>query len=232
MKFLTVAAFATIAQLASAHTTVGWVFVNGKEQGRGDVVPGGYIRKPNNNDPVKDVKSGDITCNTSKGPNTKNVNVKAGDEVTVEWFHDNRGDDIIADSHKGPVQVYIAPAQTNGKGNVWVKIASDAYSNGVWATDKLIKNKGKHSFKVPNVAGGDYIVRAEIIALHEGNRVGGAQFYPSCIQFKVAGGSGKLPAGIALPGAYSQNDPGILYDVYQQPLKPYTAPGGPVLIKG
>jgi hypothetical protein len=38
----------------------------------------------------------------------------------------------------------------------------------------------------------------------------------------------KLPDGISFPGAYSPNDPGILFNVYDKPMKKYTAPGGPV----
>jgi hypothetical protein len=37
-----------------------------------------------------------------------------------------------------------------------------------------------------------------------------------------------LPNGISFPGAYSANDPGILFNVYDKPMKKYTPPGGPV----
>ena len=67
--------------------------------------------------------------------------------------------------------MYIAPAATEGKGNVWVKAASEGYSNGVWATDKLIDNGGKHS-TMPKVAQGNYLIRPEIVALHEGREEG------------------------------------------------------------
>jgi hypothetical protein len=50
---------------------------------------------------VKDVKSQDMTCNKNKGPNSKTVTAKGGDKVTVTWAHNTRGDEVIADSHKG-----------------------------------------------------------------------------------------------------------------------------------
>lgn len=47
-----------------------------------------------------------------------------------------------------------------------------------WCTDKLIKNKGVLDVVVPAaLKAGDYIMRSEINALHNGNAPGGAQFY-------------------------------------------------------
>src|ERR1700760_1362915 len=91
-----------------------------------------------------------------------------------------------------PVQVFLAENKGNLKGPVWTKVASDGFSNGQWATDKLIRNKGKHSFTFPHVPTGEYIIRPEIVALHEGNRQGGAQLYMACIQVKVTSGSGAV----------------------------------------
>jgi cellulase len=69
---------------------------------------------------------------------------------------------------KGPIVAYLAPAASNGKGNVWVKIAEENFSNGQWPVDRLKANGGKHDVKIPvNLAAGDYIFRTEILALHE-----------------------------------------------------------------
>jgi cellulase len=133
-----------------------------------------------------------MTCNRNQGPNSKTVSAKGGDKITVTWAHNTRGDEVIADSHKGPVQVYIAPGSSNGKGNVWVKIASEGYEGGRWATDKLRANKGQHSFTLPQLAPGDYLVRPEIIALHEGSRPGGTQLYMACVQIKLSGTGTKV----------------------------------------
>jgi hypothetical protein len=85
------------------------------------------------------------------------------------------------------VQAYIAPTRSGGRGNVWVKIQSDGFSGGTWGVDRIRRNGGKQSVTFPRVAAGEYLVRPEILALHEGNRVGGAQFYMACIQFKTSG---------------------------------------------
>ena len=132
------------AQLAAAHTFVYSITVNGKDLGRSvasksgsDVGSSDYIRSIKNNDPVKDVKSSAMTCNTPGAPAPSWAPVPSGAKVTIQWVHDKlgNGDDTIAGSHKGPVQVYIAPAESNGKGNVWVKIASMGNQGG-WATDR------------------------------------------------------------------------------------------------
>lgn len=64
--------------------------------------------------------------------------------------------------------MYIADAKTNGAGGVWTKLYESGLENGVWAVQTLIQNKGKVSFTLPSsIAPGNYLLRAEIIALHE-----------------------------------------------------------------
>lgn len=65
-----------------------------------------------------------------------------------------------------------------------------------------------------------YLIRAELIGLHEGdvsykaNPVRGAQFYPDCVQIEVTGdGTVELPEGVSFPGAYSYEDPGVVHNV-------------------
>ena len=88
-----------------------------------------------------------------------------------------------------------------------------------------------------------YLVRIEHIALHQAMNQGGAQFYISCAQINVTGGSGsKTPATVSFPGAYSGTDPGrsscpqwcpsksdspigVKVNIYQT-LANYTIPGG------
>ena len=90
--------------------------------------------------------------------------------------------------------VYIAPTASNGAGPVWVKLAQAGFDAGTWAVQTLIANKGLHSFTLPSaLAPGDYLIRPEIIALHEAdasyatNPARGAQFYMECIQLTVTG---------------------------------------------
>ena len=70
------------------------------------------------------------------------------------------------------------------------------------------------SATVPNnLAPGNYLIRHEIIALHLAEKVGGAEFYPSCTQVKVGGSGNGTPKSselVSFPGGYSDTDPGIV----------------------
>jgi hypothetical protein len=86
------------------------------------------------------------------------------------------------------------------------------------------------SISLPNqVAPGDYLVRHELIALQLAETLGGAEFYPSCTQIRVGGSQTGTPnQTVSFPGAYNDNDPGILYPYAYSPGPPYVFPGGPV----
>ncbi|KAG8703036.1 hypothetical protein FRC12_019248 [Ceratobasidium sp. 428] len=228
MKFSVLAVSLLSAAFVSAHTTVYGVWLNGVFQGDGR---NNYIRSPPNNNPVKDINSSAMACNVNNRGVGRYLSVKSGDSLTFEWYHNGRNDDIIDKSHKGPVQVYIAPASSNGNGNVWVKIFSDKGSGSTWGVDKLISSHGQHSVRIPNIAAGQYLLRAEIIALHEANvsyqsnSARGAQHYMSCVQIAVTSSGSALPSGVAFPGAYTYSTPGIVYDIYTRNADGYTAPG-------
>ncbi|KXN88969.1 putative endo-beta-1,4-glucanase D, partial [Leucoagaricus sp. SymC.cos] len=127
------------------------------------------------------------------------------------------GSNAISAGHKGPVQVYVAKAPStaasfNGQGAVWTKIYSS----------------GKHSVMIPSsLPAGEYLLRAEIIALHVASSYPGAQFYIGCAQVKITGGGSASPPKISIPGTYKPTDPGITINIYNNPQS-YTAPGGSV----
>lgn len=120
--------------------------------------------------------------------------------------------------------VYIAPAESNGEGDVWVKLYEDGLTDGKWAVDKFITDKGKVTITLPDLAAGEYLIRPEIIALHEASSEGAAQFYNGCGQIKVTGGSASLPAGVDMTKAYSATDPGVLFNIYSGATS-YPIPG-------
>lgn len=89
----------------------------------------------------------------------------------------------------------------------------------------LNDNCGHYTFKIPtDIAPGNYLLRAETIALHVASGVNGAQFYMSCYQINVSGSGTATPDTVSLPGAYNAEDPGILINIYTQ-LNTYTIPG-------
>jgi cellulase len=173
---------------------------------------------------VKDLTSPDLVCNVNGGTAVSNfVSATAGDTLTFEWYHDTRGDDIIDSSHQGPIITYIAPfTTTNGASPVWTKIAEEGYDGASWAVAKLIANKGKKDFTLPStLAPGKYLIRQEIIALHEAdttfnvNSARGAQFYPSCVQVDVTGSGSAVPdQKFDFNTGYSYTDAGIHFNLY------------------
>ncbi|KAL4254459.1 Endo-beta-1,4-glucanase D [Abortiporus biennis] len=116
-------------------------------------------------------------------------------------------------------------------GTPWFKIQQESYSNGIWASDALANNNHSYTVNIPSsIAPGECLLRHEILALHGATNIGGAQFYPVCVQLTVTGGGSKTPSGLAFPGAYSPTDPGIHFNPYQGDAadQAYVAPGGPV----
>jgi hypothetical protein len=58
------------------------------------------------------------------------------------------------------------------------KIQSTGYAGGTWGTDIVIKNAGKQVIRIPDcIENGQYLLRAEMIALHGARSSAGAQFY-------------------------------------------------------
>ncbi|KAH7412262.1 endoglucanase-like protein II [Phaeosphaeria sp. MPI-PUGE-AT-0046c] len=202
------------AHAVSAHTTFQSFVIDGKDVTKGVQVPS------NGNNPILDVTSTAMNCNGGK-MGTDFVEFTAGSDITFQWHHNNPAtvagdqDEPIAKSHQGPVMVYMAKASTKGEGAVWTKIFEEGMTGGKFAVQKFIDNKGKITVTLPNLEDGEYLIRPEMIGLHEANREKGAQFYNGCGQIKISGGSVALPAsGTDMTKAYSASDPGVLYNMY------------------
>ncbi|MCJ1306577.1 hypothetical protein MMC25_000220, partial [Agyrium rufum] len=199
----------------------------------------GYaLREPSYDGFQSDVTSNYLACNGGGNPTTPSnalVTVAAGSTVQVTWRHTltSGSSDVIDSSHKGPVIAYlkkVSNALTDvGYGAGWFKVSQDGYTqtDAKWGVDRLIAAGGVQNVPIPScIASGQYLLRAEIIALHGANVKGGAQFYQDCGQITVTGGSGaKTPATVSIPGTYSATDPGILISIYYPTVTNYTVPG-------
>jgi hypothetical protein len=164
-------------------------------------------------------------------------------------MHQQPGDrncrnEAIGGAHWGPVQVYLTkvPDATKADGSTgWFKIFSNSWSKKAggnsgdddnWGTRDLSACCGRMDVKIPaDIPSGDYLLRAEALALHTAGQAGGAQFYMSCYQITVEGGGNASPATVKFPGAYSANDPGIRVNIHA-PLSTYVAPGPAVYSGG
>ncbi|KAF8865395.1 glycoside hydrolase family 61 protein [Acephala macrosclerotiorum] len=232
---LALAAFAALT--VNGHCIFQHIKVNGADQ---DSLVG--VRAPAVNNPVKDVSSPDIACNTGlKTPvSTAVVTIPARAKVGA-WFQHMAGDpdNPITASHTGPVMVYLAKVGNAGTaswtGLNWFKVTTEEgfdTTTGKWGVDTMIAGNGWWSFTMPScVAAGQYLMQVELIALHSAYATGGAQFYFSCSNVQITGSGTKVGnATVKFPGAYTASDPGILLNIYNgtipnNNLKPYTIPG-------
>ncbi|KAK0634017.1 glycosyl hydrolase family 61-domain-containing protein [Immersiella caudata] len=202
---------------------------------------------PQSNSPLTNVGAREFTCNVggTRGVAGK-CPVPAGSTVTVE-MHQQPGDrkcgsEAIGGAHWGPVQVYLTkvPDASKADGSTgWFKIFSNSWSkkgkvgdDDNWGTRDLNNCCGKMDVPVPkDIAPGDYLLRAEALALHAAGPSGGAQFYVSCYQITVSGEGTASPATVKIPGAYSASDPGIGINIHAA-LDSYIAPGPKVMAGG
>ncbi|KAH7349011.1 glycosyl hydrolase family 61-domain-containing protein [Pyrenochaeta sp. MPI-SDFR-AT-0127] len=165
------------------------------------------------------------------------VPVKAGDKLSAEWHHtldstpETDKSDPIDPGHLGPIMVYLAKVDsaltTTVTGLKWFKIYEDGMdANGEWAVTRLYNNKGLVDFILPScIPSGQYLLRAELIALHGAASYPGAQLYMECAQINVTGGGNASPATVSFPGAYKGTDPGIKFQLYWPKPTSYTIPG-------
>lgn len=110
----------------------------------------------------------------------------------------------------------------DGSGSGWFKIDEggfhgdgtkvflDTETPSGWDIAKLVGGNKPWSSKVPaNLAPGNYLVRHELIALHQANS---PQFYPECAQVVITGSGSAQPDSsykAAIPGYCNQNDANI-----------------------
>lgn len=163
-------------------------------------------------------------------------------------MHQQPGDrscsnEAIGGAHYGPVIVYMAAvsdaASATGADAAWFKVFQDTWSsNGTsgssdnWGTKDLNTCCGMMDVLIPeDLAPGDYLLRAEAIALHTAGSEGGAQFYMTCYQLTVTGSGSAVPDTVSIPGAYNASDSGILINIYQS-MTTYDAPGPTVYSGG
>ncbi|KAF1970219.1 hypothetical protein BU23DRAFT_217896 [Bimuria novae-zelandiae CBS 107.79] len=213
------------ASLASAHSTWQDLWVGSTDKATT------CARTVKDNNPIDSLTSNDMFC--GRGPATQSgvCEVAAGSSLTVEMHAqpDDRkcSQPAIGGNHYGPVYVYMAKVSDakTAQSASFFKVAEDGYTGTTasWGTEILNANCGKRAFVVPkSLAAGDYLVRAEAIALHAG--AGNPQPYVTCFQVKVTGGGSATPAGVSFPGAYKLSDPLFTKAIYDSSFK-YTSVG-------
>ncbi|OTB01907.1 glycoside hydrolase family 61 protein [Hypoxylon sp. CI-4A] len=236
MKFSSIGATAVLASVASGHT----IFCQLKTSEQ--IYPVSHaIRTPSYDgvgNPIQRINVSNMACNGPPNPTTpssKIIDVKAGETVSAIWRHTLQSNDVMDPGHKGPVMAYLKKVsdatKDSGVGDGWFKIQEEGYgSGGKWGTDTVINNGGNQVIQIPEcIEDGQYLLRAEMVALHGARSVNGAQLYMECAQINVTGGKAtKKPTTASIPGIYKSNDPGLLIDIYGKPpgtSNPYKIPG-------
>ncbi|KAI1802532.1 glycoside hydrolase family 61 protein [Daldinia bambusicola] len=217
--------FASIAAAAAALAANGvsahYIFQQ-LSLGDTEYAPFEYIRQNSNyNSPVTDLTSNDLRCNVgAQGAGTDTVEAKAGESFTFTL------DTPVY--HQGPVSIYMSKApgaasDYDGSGE-WFKIKDFApdFSSGEAKWDM----SGSYSYTIPTcIEDGEYLLRIQSLAIHNPWPAGIPQFYISCAQVKVSGGSGSYnPTTVKIPGAFKETDPGYTANIYSN-FHEYTVPG-------
>lgn len=145
----------------------------------------------------------------------------------------------VSISHPGPLSVWMSKAPDGTAANAydgsgdWFKVYElttyEITSAGLqWAT-YIPGTSGIQNFTIDlptDLAAGDYLMRAEHIALHAAEEYGGAQYYVGCAQLSVSGDGAGTPSPVSsIPGQYTGYEAGLIIDIYYPIPTNYTAPG-------
>jgi len=227
-----------VAQV-SAHGGVGKYIIGGKEypgwQPYNSAAGQSTIQRPYSSfNPIMTPDGTNIRCNNNGETSKLTAPIAAGDKITAVWTQWTHAE--------GPVTVYLAKcpgdcANFDGSGAVWFKIdeaglLSGTVNKGEWGNGVVLKTL-KWTTTIPaSLAAGNYIIRHEVLALHQANT---PQFYPECAHITVTGGGGQSPSGsylVSLPGAFKMSDPGVNINIYSSTSSTYIVPGPPVWTGG
>ncbi|GKT47257.1 putative endo-beta-1,4-glucanase D [Colletotrichum spaethianum] len=231
MKFFT--AVLALASAANAHTMLSELYINGESQGDATC-----IRTPKDGatstSPVAGLTSQDMACDRRRVHLCRPGSAK----LTFEFrqWPDKRAEGSIDPSHKGPCSVYIKKVDdmnSTAAGPGWFKIWDEGYDESTqqWCVDKLIANKGLLTVELPSgLPAGYYLVRPEVLALHQAVSLHDPQYYVGCAQVYIQDGpSGALDIpseyAVSIPGYVDGSEPGNNFNLYDNPQFPYPVPG-------
>ena len=226
------------ACFSHAHFAFGRVGVNGNDVG-GEYE---YIRPHSmalvgvSTSPTIGFTSEYLRCNKYTKP-SKTLAVAAGDKISFILAQPSR-QRIIFD-HPGPGLIYMSKAPASGVDSYdgsgdWFKVME----SGICARNGTAPNpkvdwchylSDRLEFTIPKtIPPGEYLVRAELLAIHFALHWGEVQVYGECAQLNITGPGGGIPGPLVkIPGIYNLSDPGFAYDLEKNPpiALPYIMPG-------
>jgi hypothetical protein len=191
--------------------------------------------------PITSCNSAKLRCNGGTSA-TQSATAAPGDKVSAVWQQWTHS--------QGPIIVWMykcagAFSSCDGSGAGWFKIDEAGFtgnpSKGIyldsenpsgWGIAKLVGGNKQFTSTIPNLAPGNYLIRHELIALHQANA---PQFYPECAQITLTGsgtGSPSASQKVAIPGYCSDNDSNIKVPINNRNIaQEYKVPG-PAVYQG
>lgn len=239
-------AVALLAAEAAAHGAVTSYVIAGKNypgyQGFSPANSKDVIQRqwPDYN-PITSCTSAKLRCNGGTSA-TQFATAAPGDSITAVWQQWTHS--------QGPILVWMYKCAgefnaCDGSGAGWFKIDETGFKGdgkavfldterpSGWDIANLVGGNKQWTSKVPaGLAPGNYLVRHELIALHQANA---PQFYPECAQVKISGSGSAQPDAsfkTSIPGYCKDSDANIRVDINNH-AKPQTyTPPGPQVWKG
>jgi hypothetical protein len=238
MKSFALFAPVLAAASAAAHGIVTQMTINGQvfrgpRIGEGN--PKSVIRQVSSGSPIKGANNPAINCGTNARPAALVANAQPGAALTFSWSNGGGGN---WPHNTGPTLTYMASCgavscdKFDSSQAKWFKISQEGRkANGQWAQQDIMNGGPAHAQIPANLAPGNYLIRHEIIGLHIAQKQGGAEFYAACAQVKVSGNGNGRPNPsqlVSLPGAYHDNDSGIVGNFFNAAAT-YNFPGPAVV---
>ncbi|KIJ38496.1 lytic polysaccharide monooxygenase [Sphaerobolus stellatus SS14] len=192
------------------------------------------IRLVDTIEPVKGATNLAVNCGSNAQAGKLIADANPGSNVAFNW---SGGSSEHWPHNIGPVLTYLATCgnvtcdkfdPTNAQ---WFKIdevGQKPENLSEWFQKNLFLGQSLTVTIPKATVPGNYLIRHEIIALHNSEAPGGAEFYPSCTQLRIGQGNGTAVSPsrtVLLPGAYSDTDPGILVPTIFNPVQNYQFPG-------
>lgn len=231
--------FLTFPVFVSAHGYIGSVTIDGKSyQGN---IPGGStnpsaIRQVSTISPVKGSSNPSLNCGMNATMASDTANANPGSQILVHWVGGATGTSNWP-HNVGPIMHYMTKCSDScssydSTSAEWFKISElGPQTSSTWFQANIMEGEPANVTIPSNIVPGNYLLRSELISLQLAVSIGGAEFYPACIQLSIGGSGTGAPQSSEVcqfPGCYSDTDPGI-YDpnIYNPPIT-YTFPGPPV----
>lgn len=195
----------------------------------------------------------DIIAHRDASPSPYTAPVSAGSDVTFHWHHEGscgNGEEGWDCSHHGWTSTYLAPcngdcAEVDKTSLEFFKIHESAlidyrqgrYSSGsaqeqtgYWGTDAIFYDNGNtQTVTIPSgIPNGNYVLRTEVVSIHNNGAVKNRQFWPQAFNIKVTGGKdgAEMPSGTRGTELYNANDDLLKWDLYWHEAKE-TIPDAP-----